>query len=115
MTTESSIPARSYGCSFGCGNPYDYVVVTVADATTLFLCMPCYVRLATDMIAAVTESDSPNVKAALTAAGDIDAVDTSTPGVRRRGHNAPAGSDDPDLMAAYDDTITVDELPDEFR
>lgn len=106
---------RSYGCSFGCGNPYDYVFVTVADGTTEFLCLPCFVRLASDLLEAVTEPDSPRVKAAVAAMGTVDNVPMTSGKVKSRGRNAPADSEDPDLFMAFDSVITEDELPEAFR
>ena len=106
---------RSYGCSFGCGNPYDYIIVSVSDGTAEMLCMPCYVRLAIDMIAAVTDQDNPEVQAALAAVGSVQIDNVPGPTGRTRGHNAPATTDDPDLLAAFDDVVTTEDLPEEFR
>lgn len=111
----SSIPDRSYGCSFGCGNPYDYIVIDVASGTTEFLCLPDYCRLAADMLKAVMEPDSEEVRQAVAAMGQIDAVPMNGSKVKARGKNAPTNADDPDLIAAFDGIITADELPDEFR
>jgi hypothetical protein len=108
-------PPRSYGCSFGCGNPYDFVFVSVVDGTTEFLCLPCMVRLASDMVAAVTEPDNPSLLSALAGAGKIDTAPMSNGGVKRRGKNAPVNTDDDDLLSAYEDVITEDELPEAFR
>jgi hypothetical protein len=108
-------PVRSYGCSFGCGNPYDYIVVSVADGTTEFLCMPCYVKLATEIIEAVTNPDSPTVQAALAEMGQVQQTAMNGQGPKRRGKNAPVDADDPDIIEAFDSVITVDELPEEFR
>jgi hypothetical protein len=106
---------RSYGCSFGCGNPYDYVFVTVADGTTEFLCLPCFVRLASDLLEAVTEPDSPRVRAAVADMGKLESAPMISSRVKSRGKNAPADSDDPDLFEAFDSVITEDDLPAEFR
>lgn len=106
---------RSYGCTFGCGNPYDYIVVAVADGTTEFLCLPCYVRLATDMIAAVTDPDDPKVQKAMAEATAVLQAPMASNGVKPRGKNAPATSQDDDILDAFDSVITEDELPDEFR
>lgn len=106
---------RSYGCSFGCGNPYDYVVVSVADGTTEFLCLPCYVKLATEMIEAVTNPESADVIRALAEASDYQQTAMNGNGPKSRGKNAPVDADDPDVFAAFDGVITSDELPDEFR
>ena len=108
-------PVRSYGCSFGCGNPYDFIFVSVVDGTTEFLCLPCMVRLASDMVAAVTEPDNSALQVALAGAGQIDAAPMSNGGVKKRGKNAPVTADDDDLLSAYEDVITEDELPEAFR
>lgn len=108
-------PARSYGCTFGCGNPYDYIVVNVQDGSTDFLCLPCFVRLATDMVAAVTDPDDPKVKAAMAEAEALAIAPMAVPFIPPRGRNAPATTDDDDLIEAYSGVITVDELPEEFK
>lgn len=116
MNTETHVQAeRSYGCSFGCGNPYDYIVISVADATTEFLCLPCYVRLAVDMVAAVTDTGDPKVREAMAAIGGIDIGSTPGPKGKPRGKNAPVGNADDAIFGAYDGTITVEDLPPEFR
>lgn len=108
-------PARSYGCTFGCGNPYDFIVVTVSDGTTEFLCLPCYVKLAMDMVEAVTNPDSENVKAAMEMPDIFEAAPMAVSTIKPRGKNAPATTDDEDLIEAFAGVITEDELPDEFR
>ncbi len=112
--TNGTPPERSYGCSWGCGNPYDYVFVSVADGTTEFLCLPCYLKLAEDIIVAVVSPEGQDVMAALKLAGGIDAAPMRGKGARPRGKNAPANSEDPDLIDAFDSRLTVDELPEEF-
>jgi len=106
---------RSYGCSFGCGNPYDYIVISCADGSTEFLCLPDYVRLAMDMVAAVTEPDNPMVQAAVLGAGQIEQVPHTHHKPKARGKNAPVTMPDDDTIEEFDGVITVDELPDEFR
>jgi hypothetical protein len=106
---------RSYGCTFACGNPYDYIIVSVADGTSEMLCMPCYVKLACDMIAAVTDPGNPRVQAALSAVSDMPINDVPGPSGAGRGHNAPATADDGDLISAFEEVITVEELPEAFR
>lgn len=115
MTEASVMPERSYGCTFGCGNPYDIVIVQVVDGTSELLCYPCFVRMASDVAEAMINPDSPAVRAAVSLAGDVDQVPMQGKGPRGRGHNAPATTADPDVLSAYDDTITADELPPEFR
>lgn len=101
--TDASMPAsaRSYGCTFGCGNPYDIIVIQVADSTTEMLCVPCFTRLALDVVKAITEEADPEVQAALAAWTEV--ADTIAPGPRgrQRGRNAPATIDDPDIIEQF--------------
>lgn len=115
MTDTTGMPERSYGCTFACGNPYDYIIVSVIDNSVECLCVPCYIKLAADMVAAITDPDSPEILAKLQAVAQ-DNVD-SAPGPRGkpRGRNAPAGNYDPDVFEAFDTVVTTDDLPEEFR
>lgn len=112
--TPEPLP-RSYGCTYACGNPYDVIIVMVNDATTEFLCIPCFIRTASDMLAAITEPDNATVKAAMQGAPPADIVPMTGPAPKRRGKNAPATTDDDDLISAYESVMTEDELPPEFR
>lgn len=116
MTSPEITPAeRSYGCTFGCGNPYDFVVIDIKSGTTEFLCLPCFVRLAGDMVAAVTESSTviPWMGEALSELAR--AGQAPGPAGRKRGKNAPATEDDPGIIGAFESVITAEELPEEFR
>jgi hypothetical protein len=106
---NGSVPERSYGCSWGCGNPYDYVIISVADGTTEFMCLVCFLQLAQDMIMAVLNPQDPAVKAAMADAAGIEKAPMTSGRVRRRGKNAPADIDDDDLITAFDSRITGDE------
>lgn len=108
-------PKRSYGCTFGCGNPYDYILVSVADNSTDMLCLPCFIRVATDMVEALTNPESQDVKDALAKVGTVFHEQVPGPSGNRRGHNAPASADDDELFGAYEDIVTTDDLPEEFR
>jgi hypothetical protein len=112
--TPASIE-RSYGCTFGCGNPYDYVFISVRDGTTEFLCLPCFMRLSQQILQAVIEPDPDQVAAWVNAMSDADHAPHYGGGPKTRGHNAPATNLDPELFDAYDAVITEDELGDEFR
>ena len=115
MGSSDVIPQRSYGCSFACGNPYDYILLEVQGGETLFLCLPCFIRTASDMVAAATNEDMPS-DVRLTLAGMIAAGEVAPgPAIKPRGHNAPVTTDDDDLIAAYEDVITPDELPGDFQ
>lgn len=110
-----AVPERSYGCTFGCGNPYDYVFISVRDGTTEFLCMPCFLRLAHDILGAVTEPDPEQTAKWLHAMSPLDPTPVTGSAPKGRGHNAPATNDDPELFDAFDGVITVEELGDEFK
>lgn len=110
-----SAPERSYGCSYGCGNPYDYIFVSVADGTTEFLCLPDFVRLCESLIAAVTDPDNPVVRAAVADMVSLDVTPMNGSKPKQRGKNAPVGTEDDDLLEAFDSIITVDELGAEFK
>ena len=112
---DPALPVRSYGCTFGCGNPYDYIIISAADGQTEFLCMPCFVKLATDMIGALLDPDSPQVAEAIALARQESGEQVPGPSGQPRGRNAPATSGDSDLFAAYDSRLTADDLPDEFK
>ena len=103
---------RSYGCQFGCGNPFDVILFQVVDSSTLMLCTPCHIKLAIEIVDAMTGEVSPEVEASRQ---EIDAMDQAphTGARARRGrHNAPVGTTSDDLIEAYDSAVTADELDD---
>jgi hypothetical protein len=77
--------------------------------------MPCFVKLASDVLTAMTEGVSPEVAAELAAMTGDNIAPMNGSGVRARGKNAPVDTDDPDLVEAFDSRVTVDELGDEFK
>lgn len=109
------LPERSYGCSLGCGNAYDFVVVLVQDGTTQFLCTPCFVRTAADMLEAMTNPDSAEVQRRMGEAGEVDVTPMTQDFVMSRGHNAPAGVEDPDAIETFAGFVLEEELPDAMR
>lgn len=108
-------PQRSYGCSFGCGNPYDYVLISVADASTLFLCLPCHLRMSADMVRAIESPEAEDVRKAMADFATVEQSQASGNGLKSRGHNAPAEIEDNELIERFDSIITADELPDAFK
>lgn len=108
-------PARSYGCSFGCGNPYDYVFVSVADGTTEFPCMPCFIKLASEILEAVTSPEGSEMMAALAEMRTVEPAPHRNRKQRARGKEAPVNADDPDLIDTFDSRVTSDELPEDFK
>lgn len=109
------VTQRSYGCSWGCGNPYDYVFVNVSDGTTEFLCLPCFLQLAEQLITAVVDPSNAIVQEAVAQMGNLDTAPMTGSKVKSRGKNAPVNAEDDDLIAAFDGIITEDQLPEAFR
>jgi hypothetical protein len=103
-------PVRSYGCTYGCGNPYDFVLISVVDGTTEFLCLPCLINLSVEMVNAVNSPDSPEVQAMLAAAGTVDQAPMTVPGPKPGKRNAPVTAADDDLIQAFDSRLTYDEV-----
>jgi len=108
-------PMRSYGCSLGCGNPYDFIVIMVQGAETQLLCTTCFITTAGNMLEAMTNPDNPIVRQMMAEAGAVSDQVPFDGTVRKRGHEAPAEVDDPDAIAAFESFVLEDELPDEFR
>jgi hypothetical protein len=90
-------------------------MVSVSEAFTEFLCMPCFVTTAVGIIQGLTEPDNETVQAAMAEFPPGEQAPMTEPIRRSRGKHAPAETDDPDLVAAFDGVITEDDLPDEFR
>ncbi|HEV2172924.1 MAG TPA: hypothetical protein VGR71_05125 [Nitrospira sp.] len=115
MTDSTAQTERSYGCTFACGNPYDYIFIDVRSGTTEFLCLPDFVRLASDIVNAVTDVDPATEAAWLKSMSPLAQTPMSGNGAKRGRKNAPATNDDPDLFEAFDSRIEVEDLPDEFK
>lgn len=113
--SDDERPDRSYGCSLGCGNAYDFVVVLVQDGTTQFLCTPCFVRTAYDMLQAMANPDDPEVQRRIAAGGTVETVPWMDGKVSGPGHNAPVELNDPDAIERFESFILEDELPDAMR
>jgi hypothetical protein len=90
------------------------VIISIADSTTELLCLPCYLKLASEILEAVVNPDNPDVMQAIKDAGEVEQARMNGQGPRKRGKNAPANTEDLDLIEAFDSAITVDELPEEF-
>lgn len=112
---EPEESVRSYGCQYGCGNPYDVILIQIQDNSTLLLCIPCFVKTAIEIVDAMTGDVSPEVETERRELNSIQQPVMSGSRVRRGRHNAPAGTDNPDLIEAYDTQIVDDELPDKFK
>lgn len=88
--------ACMHACTWGCGRKYDIVVTQVIDASTLFLCIPCFMSFAHNVMQAMVDADSADVKD-VTASADLTGVmlvtesESATP---VRGFSDPEPADD---------------------
>ena len=113
MTSDDTVmPERSYGCTFGCGNPYDFIVVNVADSDTQFLCVPCFVKVAGDFVEAMMNPENEHVQAAVALRNQIAAGHVPGPSGKRGRRNAPSGIHDVDVLSAFDPYTDIDEAED---
>lgn len=100
---------RSYGCSYGCGNPYDFVVVPVADPTsTLCLCTPCMIRTSHDMVQGFISAQE-EVDARIREMGTPEQVPMNGPGVKAGHGNAPVQAEEDDLFDEFEPLDLEDE------
>lgn len=106
---------RSYGCSYGCGSPYDLIVVSTKDASTLMLCTPCFIQTAAQMLEAMTNPENSEVVKMLKEAGEPDQVPFDDDQFEGKNRHAPVELDDPDAIEAFEGLVPYDELPPEFR
>lgn len=109
--SDSTIDATRQGipCSYACGRVSDMVVTAIADSTTEFLCMPCFTSLAVNVMQAMTEPDSPDVIAAVEAAGDVDYVPNMVFGMEEpMGGGPPVDSMD-DVLDGYSSVVMFDD------
>lgn len=112
---DSDAEPRSYGCSYGCGNPYDFIVTTVSDMSSLALCAIDFMRTAHDMMTAVMDPENPEVQKRVAEAQLDNVVPFDAEHLKRRGHNAPVDAGSQDAIDAFEGYVLEDELPDEFR
>jgi len=108
-------PVRSYGCTFGCGNPYNYIVTSVVDSTSDFLCIPCFLKLASQILDAFEESDPEIIRAAIEDMTSQPQAPMNENGVKPMGENPPVDMAVPEAFEPERKVITVDQLPPEFR
>lgn len=106
---------RSYGCSYGCGNPYDFIIVQVGEKEVLMLCTPCFIQTGAQMLEAMANPDNETVRKMLAEAPDASDQVPFEDRVPGYGHNAPVETKDPDAIDAFEAFILEDELPDGFR
>jgi hypothetical protein len=82
----------------------------VQDATTQFLCFPCFVRTAADMLDAMINPDDPEVQRRIAEAGTVEQVPMEGRKVAKRGHEAPTDSLDPDAIETFESYVLDDEV-----
>lgn len=112
MSDDTTVERRSYGCSLGCGNPYDFVIVLVQDGEAQLLCTPCFVQTAMDMVTAIMNPDDPEVQKRVAEAGTPEQVPMNGRQVAKRGHEAPADTIDPDAIDTFEGYVLADEFDD---
>lgn len=110
MSDTVEVEQRSYGCSLGCGNPFDFVVTLVQDSTTQMLCTPCFVRTAADMLEAMMNPDDPEIQRRVAEIGTVDQVPMTGRKVAKRGHEAPVDTLDPDAIETFASYVLDDEV-----
>lgn len=115
MSEQPVEPKRSYGCSFGCGRPFDYVLANVEDSEVLFLDVVCFLRLVKDMVDAMVDPEDGAIAYKLAKAGSVEHVPDNSDSVKPSGHNAPIGIGNDDAIEEYDGYVLEDELSDEFK
>lgn len=79
MTDEENTPEDpcEHMCSFGCGNTYQFVVVTIEDSTTQLMCVPCFIETAAQMVNAIVNPGDPRVQDAMAQYADIEMSGTT--------------------------------------
>ena len=88
--------ACTHACTWACGRKYDIVVTQVIAASTLFLCLPCFMSFAHNVMQAMVDADNADVRD-VTASADLTGVmlvtESDTPG-NMRGFSDPEPADD---------------------
>lgn len=113
--TEPEASVMSYGCQYGCGNPYHVILLQVQDGSVLFLCIPCFAKTAEEILKALIGEVPDAIDLEMGELAAMQQDQAPGPRARRGRHNAPAGTDSQDLIDAYDSAVYEDELPDEFQ
>lgn len=97
MAEESqSGEACIHACSWACGRKYDVVLVQIIDGSTLMLCIPCLMSFSRNVMQAMVDADSVDVRD-VTASADFTGVmlvtESDTPS-SMRGFSDPEPADD---------------------
>lgn len=101
METELPAPDRTYPCSYGCGNQIDVILTQVDDSTTLMLCIPCFVLTAQQVLEAMVNPESPDVKARIADAGPVDRATRARSASAKTKRPEDQDPSDPDYIAPF--------------
>jgi hypothetical protein len=96
MTVPTEGTSCVHACAWGCGRPYDVIVVQVVDNSTLMLCLPDFVSFSANVAKAMTEPNDPEV-IEVTQGANLDGVMVVTdtdPSFGVVGHSDPMPEDE---------------------
>lgn len=95
MSEPTHAAACLHACSYNCGRQYDVIVTQVVDGSTMFLCIPCFMSFAHNVMQAMVDPNNPGVMEAVTSADLTDvAYVTAKEGGSVAGVPAPTMPDD---------------------
>lgn len=86
-----------HACTWGCGRKYDVVFTQVIDASTLMLCMPCFMSFATNVMRAMVDGTSPEVLDVVAGANLSDVMvvtESYEPGIKPGTYDTPTADDE---------------------
>lgn len=111
MDTDTVAPERSYPCSYSCGNQIDVILTQFTDSTTLMLCMPCFLLTAQQVLEAMIDPESGEVKAKVSQAGTVDRATLGPAKSRARKSGTWIDPNDPDFIEPFSGFDTEDDGP----
>jgi len=62
---QTAVTAAGIGCSFGCGNTSNFILIDIESSDTSFLCVPCFLFVAGNLTEAMINPSNPDVVRAL--------------------------------------------------
>lgn len=80
---EHTGEACIHACAWGCGRKYDIICTQVIDASTLMLCIPCFLSFARNVAQAMVDEYDPAVREVMAGAdmtGVMLVTESDTPG-----------------------------------
>ncbi len=91
MTTPVTTVVRGVACSFGCGNDSNFVLVDIGSSDTSFLCVPCFLHVATNMAEAMLNPGNALVQQAIAESPLPEQAAITLPGKAVQHHVMPDG------------------------